>query len=333
MAEPVTHSSANVGPFEYLQPVEAVGCVRHLEYESSTNIWAVGTRDEAILIDCGSQPDADGAIAELEKAGWRAGAIRAIVVTHGHGDHYGGSHRLARWCGAPVWAHLAAAQTVEQPRSYYGSPICWSANLAAADREAFDATAGPGVPVARVLREGDTIEVGALRLTVLHTPGHEPGELTLWEPRRRWVFVGDLVQGGVGAAGNWLGLFTDSSAQRASLARVADLEPAWLFKGHRHPLTGADVAADLAAAARRVDAIDVAILGVLGASPSPMAIAELTRAVFKAVLDYDLVAKGIAPANYAVMSVLSFLIDLSNRGLVRRTADWAWETTRDGAGV
>ena len=41
---------------------------------------------------------------------------------------------------------------------------------------------------ARVLRDGDRIELGGRTLEVLHTPGHSPGHMCFWEAERGYLF-------------------------------------------------------------------------------------------------------------------------------------------------
>jgi glyoxylase-like metal-dependent hydrolase (beta-lactamase superfamily II) len=194
------------------------------------------------------------------------------------------------------------------------------ANAAAADWQSFRAGAGGPVRVARVLREGDAFEHAGMRFEVLHAPGHDRGELVLHERARRLVFTGDLVQGGMDASKNWLGLFTDPASQRKSLARVAALAPEWNFKGHRAARAGAELQADLACALERLDRIERALREALAAH-SPAGVAELARAAFRRVLGQEVAE----PANYALVSVSAFLLDLARRGLARRTPELAWE--------
>lgn len=55
----------------------------------------------------------------------------------------------------------------------------------------------PQAPPERLVHDGDRIECGAIKLTVLHTPGHTPGGMCLLHQKE--VFVGDtLFQGGIG---------------------------------------------------------------------------------------------------------------------------------------
>lgn len=40
---------------------------------------------------------------------------------------------------------------------------------------------------------GERIELGEINLEVLHTPGHSPGSICLYEPEKKWLFSGDTV--------------------------------------------------------------------------------------------------------------------------------------------
>lgn len=45
----------------------------------------------------------------------------------------------------------------------------------------------------RVVDEGDVVDLGDRRFTVLHLPGHTPGEIGLWEEATGTLFSGDCV--------------------------------------------------------------------------------------------------------------------------------------------
>ncbi|MDB5215073.1 MAG: Metallo-beta-lactamase family protein, partial [Myxococcaceae bacterium] len=93
----------------------------------------------------------------------------AIVATHHHEDHVGGLEVLAQELGAPVWAHdLTASRLAPQTRALVQRRLC----------------------------DGDVIVLDGPRpesWRVLHTPGHAPGHVCLFEERTRTVVVGDMV--------------------------------------------------------------------------------------------------------------------------------------------
>lgn len=85
-----------------------------------------------------------------------------------------------------------------------------------------------GVP-ARILNDGEWIELGGRSVQVLHTPGHSPGHMCFWEPGRGYLFTGDLVYKDT--------LFayypsTDPMAYLASLEKVSALPVKRVFPGH-----------------------------------------------------------------------------------------------------
>jgi glyoxylase-like metal-dependent hydrolase (beta-lactamase superfamily II) len=44
-----------------------------------------------------------------------------------------------------------------------------------------------------VVEDGDTVSNGTFQLEVLHTPGHTPGHICLYDPRKRRLFCGDVI--------------------------------------------------------------------------------------------------------------------------------------------
>lgn len=49
-----------------------------------------------------------------------------------------------------------------------------------------------GIPT-MILKDGDEIDLGNRQLKVIHTPGHSPGHICLYEADREWLYTGDLV--------------------------------------------------------------------------------------------------------------------------------------------
>lgn len=124
-------------------------------------VWDEATQD-AIIIDPGA-----GASEILKWLNTQALKVKVIALTHRHPDHIGAVRELKDATGASLAIH---ADDAPRPRD---------------DRPARPSgTASPfgGQPLPapdRILKDGDTIEVGGLRIAVIHTPGHTQGGICL----------------------------------------------------------------------------------------------------------------------------------------------------------
>jgi hydroxyacylglutathione hydrolase len=134
---------------------------------------------EALLIDPGAEIPRLLALCQPE--GFR---VKRILLTHGHVDHAAGAAEARQATGAPV--------------SIHPGDLPW---LAALPRQAAMfglADTGPLQPDAQ-LSDGEAVAVGNQSATVLHTPGHCQGSVSLWFEEAGLVFTGDtLFQGSVG---------------------------------------------------------------------------------------------------------------------------------------
>jgi len=125
---------------------------------------------EALVIDPAA--DIEGIIKSAADHGVK---ITHIVNTHGHADHIGGNGDIKRKTGADIIIHEADADMLIH------TPI--------EVLEMFDAKPSP--PADRLVRDGDTIEIGEVKLQVIHTPGHSPGSIVLF--MNGYVFTGDTL--------------------------------------------------------------------------------------------------------------------------------------------
>jgi hydroxyacylglutathione hydrolase len=171
--------------------------------------------------------------------------ITAHAVTHGHSDHQGSSAELVRELGVPFWAPAGEAAAL---RSGDNAALSLDNAITRWQRRHW---AGPGVPVARELREGDALDAG---FVVLATPGHSPGHLSYWREEDRTLIGGDVLFGRHPITGR-PGLhepperFTlDVARNRASIRRVAALRPRLMVFGHGAPWRDPDALERFAAA-------------------------------------------------------------------------------------
>ena len=163
---------------------------------------------EAIAIDTAT-PCLAWITGELAARDW---TLKLVVSSHGHWDHIGDNAAVAEHTGADVGAHPLDHDRLIHPST--NAP--------------FDIP--PSVPAVD-LAEGGEVRFGAIRLRVLHTPGHTEGSVCLYEPDEGLLFSGDtLFAGGWGRVDLPGG---DPDAMVASLGRFLDLEDGvHVFPGH-----------------------------------------------------------------------------------------------------
>jgi glyoxylase-like metal-dependent hydrolase (beta-lactamase superfamily II) len=82
----------------------------------------------------------------------------------------------------------------------------------------------------RLLNDGDKLELGELTLEIIHTPGHTPGSVCLYDRRYKFLFSGDTIfLDGIGRVDLPGG---NEKAMRDSLGRIGKLGVKELFPGH-----------------------------------------------------------------------------------------------------
>lgn len=145
-----------------------------------TNCYLVGcdeTRQGAVIDPGGDAAEILAAVARHKLD------IQYVLLTHAHFDHIGAVAEVVQATGAPLALH----------------PDDLPILRARGDATMFGIFIQPSPDPGLSLSDGQVIEVGALRLHVLHTPGHTPGHVTFHEAKARAAFDGDvLFQMGIG---------------------------------------------------------------------------------------------------------------------------------------
>ena len=187
------------------------------------HVYLIDGGRELALIDVGAGMGAAGIIENVKHEGFDPARIRHVVLTHGHGDHAGGAARMRKLLGEPAISDSlrngderatsvdVAKQAGIYPLDYHLEPC----------------------PVDHELEEHATVEVGSLRFTVLDTPGHSDGHVSLLleDAGRTTLFAGDVIFfGGKILLQNIHDCRID--ALSSSLRKLRQLAVSALFPGH-----------------------------------------------------------------------------------------------------
>ncbi len=127
--------------------------------QCNCSILADSVTREGIVVDPGD--DTDRILEILRRHHLK---IRAIVSTHAHIDHVGGLAGLHHATGAPALIHegdLDLYRHLDMQAQWLGVPTPARTSI-----EDF-------------LKEGDTLRWGGFVASILHTPGHTPGSISL----------------------------------------------------------------------------------------------------------------------------------------------------------
>jgi glyoxylase-like metal-dependent hydrolase (beta-lactamase superfamily II) len=139
---------------------------------------AVETPKGVLLVDVGFPGALDQYAAELSATGLALEDVCGIVITHQDGDHAGALREAVDRTGAVVYAHDACVPYLDGRKDPIKAP----------DGERY-----PPADVDVELVDGVRFRTEAGPMTVVFTPGHAPGHVSLYFPEERLVLAADAL--------------------------------------------------------------------------------------------------------------------------------------------
>lgn len=154
------------------------------------NIWHVRGRDRDMLVDSGM-----GVVSLREYVPLVTERDLIAVASHTHFDHIGCHHEFE--CRA---VHSAEADLLANPtrQNTLADPYVTDDIFDALPPEPYCSTcyAVKKAPATRILEDGDRIDLGDRVFEIIHTPGHSPGGIALYEKATEILFPGDILYDG-----------------------------------------------------------------------------------------------------------------------------------------
>jgi glyoxylase-like metal-dependent hydrolase (beta-lactamase superfamily II) len=289
--------------------------------------------DADTLVDCGIAAGVDGGdpgpdgtaavAAALTAAGSSLERLARLVVTHAHIDHFGLAGEVVRRSGGELWMHrrtdLDLAKYAEPDdaidrrmlmladHGLYGPELTQSSEGL---RDWLPVMPSVGRP-SRLLDGGELFTAAGRTWEVIHTPGHSPGHVCLWNADERLLCSGDHLLQVVSPPVTFERGFEPDpmGSYLESLDRVRDLVPELVLPGHGAPFRDGARRAEAIAAGKRRRLTQVREL----VGDRPRTVAELTVDLFGAA---QLTG---SQRHFVTAEILAYLAYHEVRGDVRRT--------------
>jgi steroid delta-isomerase-like uncharacterized protein len=244
LANTVTRVRSWVGGGDAQRIAEGVWLVQG-GIPKTMNVYLIEDQDGVTVYDAGVSE----MLAGVARSAARLGGIKRVVLGHADADHRGTAPGLK----APVYCHAAEREAAESPDSYRpywdrskldtrGRTVLWRL-IARWD--------GGPVAIAGTLDEGDALA----GFRVVHLPGHAPGLIALFRDSDRLALVSDVIYTVDPQTARHEPAHVphpafnqDTEQARASIRKLAALDPVTVWAGHADPVTG-DVQAQLERAA------------------------------------------------------------------------------------
>jgi glyoxylase-like metal-dependent hydrolase (beta-lactamase superfamily II) len=230
---------------------------------------AAGAGDRRwVLVDAGILGSTKAITTAAESRFGEGARPAAIVMTHGHFDHVGALKNLAERWDVPIYAHQLELPYLDGRSSYPPPDPSVGGGLMAALSRFYPRGPIDVRPWLRALPEDGAVP-GMPGWRWIHTPGHTPGHVSFWRESDRAMIVGDAFittnqESAYAVAtqrpelhGPPMYYTPDWPQARASVERLAALEPELVVTGHGPAMRGTEMREALHTLAREFDRVAV----------------------------------------------------------------------------
>ena len=194
------------------------------------NIWHVRGRDKDMLVDTGM-----GVVSLRDHVAQITEKPTIAVASHTHFDHVGCHHEFDE-----RMVHINESNILKSPtrENTLAEPYVEDSIFTKLPPYPYISTeyAVKAAPATKLLKDGDVIDLGDRHFTVMHTPGHSPGGIMLYENSTEILFSGDTVYDGPLIHNAY---HSDLADYIDSMKRILDLPVCIIHGGHFSSFDGA----------------------------------------------------------------------------------------------
>jgi glyoxylase-like metal-dependent hydrolase (beta-lactamase superfamily II) len=177
-------------------------------WPNSANVYVIKDDSGFSMIDvgCGVAGSLERLIDAVSNLNLTLGDLHTLLLSHAHPDHMGAAGGLLERCDPEVIIHTGDVEQARDPRR-----LNITFDIEFAHKNYGDIRDGDykitdvlkfftdfGCPMSsvkpnRIIREGDFVRLGRYSFEVIHTPGHSPGHISLYDDETKILYGGDLV--------------------------------------------------------------------------------------------------------------------------------------------
>lgn len=201
-----------------MKPVIDVVTLRVGALESNCYLIIDRKTKETLIIDPGDAADYIESVIEREKF-----LPRLIIATHGHFDHLLAVTELKLAYKIPFFINK--------------NDLFLVSNMPSSAKHFLNILTDPSPQEDGFLVNGQKIKLGSSSFTVLETPGHTPGSISLYGKKEKMLFTGDLLFAG-GSVGRTDFSYSSSLLLKKSVQKLLKLpQETFLYPGHGEKTT------------------------------------------------------------------------------------------------
>jgi len=192
-----------------------------------------------MLIDTGTPGQHERILKQIKKLGLNPLDIELIVITHGHGDHFGSAQKIKELSGAKLAVHKEDADIVREGKKIFPPGLNkWGCFLAFIWKPMFSFINYSGIEPDILLEDEFQLAEFGIKGRIIHTPGHTNGSVSVLLDGGEAI-VGDLAMNGFPMRrGAGMPIFGNSEREiKRSWKKLIDAGASIIYPGHGDPFT------------------------------------------------------------------------------------------------